>query len=183
MSNKCGLSALLWFLIGAPVLGQGTPNVNYAYDEVGQLIGSVDANGQVKAYTFDAAGRLVSVENLVARGPVDIFFVAPNRALLAPSQNPRVTIYGAGFSNIPAENQVSFNGTPAVIETSTNRTIVARVPGCARTGPVQVTSPAGTGTSWLPQDRPLYCNEQGVCRTWPWPPPPKATPCPKAIQR
>jgi len=147
MSRNFGLGALLWLLTGASALAQKA-NVNYAYDEVGQLVGSVDANGEAKAYTYDGAGHLVFVEKMVARGPVDIFFVAPNRVLLAPeSQNPLVTIYGVGFSNVPAENQVTFNGLPAVIESSSGQTIVARVPSCARTGPVQVTSPGGTATS------------------------------------
>jgi YD repeat-containing protein len=147
MNKKCGLGALLWLLTGTSALAQVTPNINYAYDEVGQLIGFVDANGEARAYSYDAAGHLVSVEKMVARGPVDIFFVGPNRILLAPSQNPRVTIYGVGFSNVPAENQVTFNGASAVVETSSNSVIVARLPSCARTGPVQVTSPGGTATS------------------------------------
>ncbi len=147
MNKKCGLGVLLSLATGTSALAQPSSNVNYAYDEVGQLIGSVDANGEAKAYTYDAAGHLVSVEKIVARGPVDIFFVAPNRVVLTPSQNIRVAIYGVGFSNVPAENQVTFNGLPAVVETSTNQAIVARLPSCARTGPVQVTSPAGTATS------------------------------------
>src|ERR1700687_374922 len=116
MSRNFGLGALLWLLSGASVLAQKTSNVSYAYDEVGQLVGSVDANGEAKAYTYDAAGHLVSVEKMVASGPVDIFFLGPNRILLTPSQNPRVTIYGVGFSSVPAENQVAINGAPAVVE-------------------------------------------------------------------
>jgi YD repeat-containing protein len=150
MSKKFGIFVLLWALgTGATLLAQVSPNVNYAYDEVGQLIGVIDANGEAKAYTYDAAGRLVSIEKLVARGDVDIFFVTPSRVKLVPQQNSLVTIYGVGFSDVAAENQVTFNGVPAVVESSTTQRIVARLPSCARigTGPVQVTSPAGTGSS------------------------------------
>lgn len=148
MSKKFGIFVLLWALgAGWMLLAQGSPNVNYAYDEVGQLIGVIDANGEAKGYTYDTAGRLVSIEKLVARGDVDIFFVTPGRVKLVPQQNPLVTIYGVGFSNVSAENQVSFNGVPAVVESSTTQRIVARLPICAQTGLVQVTSPAGTGSS------------------------------------
>lgn len=143
-----GLGVLLWLLSGASALAQKAPsNVNYAYDEVGQLVGSVDANGEARAYTYDAAGHLVSIEKMVARGAVDIFFLGPSRVLLAPAQSPLVTIYGVGFSGVPSENQVTFNGAPAVVESSSNQAIVVRLPICARTGPVQVTTPGGTATS------------------------------------
>ena len=147
LTKNFSLGALLWLLSGASALAQKTANVSYAYDEIGQLVGSVDANGEAKAYTYDAAGHLVSVEKMVARGPVDIFFLGPNRVLLTPSQTPLVTIYGVGFSSVPAENQITFNGASAVVETSSSQYIVARLPTCARTGPVQVTSPGGTATS------------------------------------
>ncbi len=147
MSARFGLSVLLWLVTGATVLAQPSPNIHYVYDAAGQLAGIIDANGEAKAYTYDAAGGLVSVEKITARGAVDIFFVAPDRFRLSSTQTPAVTILGVGFSDLPAENQVTFNGLPAVVESSTRQRIVARLPSCARSGPVRVTSPAGTATA------------------------------------
>jgi len=58
-----------------------------------------------------------------------------------------VAIYGVGFSDVPAENQVTFNGLAAVVESSTRQRIVARLPSCARSGPLRVTSPGGSATA------------------------------------
>jgi len=147
MGARFGLSVLLWLVTGAPVLAQPGPNIQYVYDAAGQLAGTIDANGEAKAYTYDAAGGLVSIEKITARGAVDILFVTPDRFRLSSTQTPAVTIHGVGFSDLPAENQVTFNGVPAVVESSTRQRIVARLPSCARSGPLRVTSPAGTATA------------------------------------
>lgn len=132
------ISILVLGAVGQPLRAQAPPNVRYIHDEAGNLIGSVDANGNAKMYRFDAAGRLVSIDQLSAAGDVDIFFVEPQRASgVRPGTS--VTVYGTGFSDVTGGNQVTFNGVAAVVEASTSMTIQARVPAGARTGPVQVT--------------------------------------------
>jgi hypothetical protein len=55
-----------------------------------------------------------------------------------------VTITGRNLS--PAR-QVTFNGTPAAIISGTSSYVVARVPAAATTGPITVTTRAGTATT------------------------------------
>src|SRR5215471_7370731 len=72
MSKKWGLLVGLWMLVGSGALrAQDPSNVHYVYDAAGQLVGSVDANGNAKAYTYDAAGNLTAAERLRPRGDVD----------------------------------------------------------------------------------------------------------------
>jgi hypothetical protein len=55
-----------------------------------------------------------------------------------------VTITGQNLSNATA---VAFDGTPTTIVSHTATQIVAKVPSGAATGPITVTTPAGTATS------------------------------------
>src|SRR5712692_10046391 len=98
MSKKLGLF-FVWLLIGsATLLAQSSPNVTYIHDDAGNLVGTIDANGNAKAYTFDAEGNLVAVEKLVARGAVDLFIVEPNRGQRPAGAQPgtAMAIYGVG---------------------------------------------------------------------------------------
>lgn len=145
MYSKLVLIVLL--LPVMPLRAQTIPNINYIHDAAGQLVGSIDANGNAKAYTYDGAGRLIAAEKLAARGAVDILFLDPPQGVPAPAPGTPVTIYGLGFSAAAGENQVKFNGVTAAVESATARVIKTRVPDGARTGPVQVTTPTGTATS------------------------------------
>ena len=65
----------------------------------------------------------------------------------APTSGPvgtEVTLSGSGFADV---TQVRFNGTAAGFTVSSDREIVATVPEGATTGPIAVTSPAGSATS------------------------------------
>ncbi|MFQ5656702.1 MAG: IPT/TIG domain-containing protein [Candidatus Methylomirabilales bacterium] len=76
-------------------------------------------------------------------GPVAITFFDPDRGEVGTV----VTIFGAGFSPVPADNQVTFNGTPAPVTASTDQTITTEVPAGATTGLIAVTTPRGSATS------------------------------------
>lgn len=149
MTKKFGLFVFIWALMGCLALkAQAPPNVRYIHDEAGNLLGSVDANNNVKMYRFDTAGRLVSIDQLSAAGPVDIFFIEPERGDVGVRAGTTVRIHGIGFSAVPSQNQVTFfNGVRANVDEATPMMIRTRVPAGARTGPVQVTSPLGTATS------------------------------------
>jgi hypothetical protein len=58
-----------------------------------------------------------------------------------------VTMTGTNFDPVPARNTVRVNGTAAPVETATPTTLTARVPAGATTGPIAVTTVAGTATS------------------------------------
>jgi YD repeat-containing protein len=151
MIKRVGLFYLLWILMSCvALLAQTSSRRVYVYDETRQLVGVIDEEGNRLSYTYDAAGNLISVERLSARGPVDIFFLEPNRgrAAVPPQPGTPVTIHGVGFSAVPTENRVTFfNGVAAVVDSATATTIRTSVPVGATTGPVQVTSPQGTATS------------------------------------
>jgi IPT/TIG domain len=61
--------------------------------------------------------------------------VAPAGAIVGKT----VTIVGTNFSTTPADNIVSFNGTTAVVLSSTSTQIITKVPAGATNGPVTVT--------------------------------------------
>src|SRR5262249_179306 len=54
---------------------------------------------------------------------------------------------GTGFSSVPAQNALSFNGTAATVSASTPTQLTATVPAGATTGPLSVTTPSGSATS------------------------------------
>jgi YD repeat-containing protein len=154
MNKKLRLFAFLWmFVVGAicepSLLAQTSTNLRYIYDAKGQLIGVIDENNNARAYNYDAAGNMISIEHLAPQGAVDIFFVEPNRGRVgtAPGSGTPVTIHGIGFSAVAADNQVTFNGVSAVVETATATAIKTKVPAGATTGRVRVTSPLGAAVS------------------------------------
>lgn len=54
------------------------------------------------------------------------------------SHSTWVTVTGAAFSSVPAENQVTFNGVPARVESASSTELVVQVPVGALSGPVAV---------------------------------------------
>jgi hypothetical protein len=85
----------------------------------------------------------VSINGERTVGPVFTVVPLPAITSLAPSSGPvgaTVTITGTNFSSILAENQVSFNGVPAVISSATNTNLIVTVPKGAATGNVTVTT-------------------------------------------
>ncbi len=58
-----------------------------------------------------------------------------------------VTISGTGFSATATENQVTFNGVSAVVNTASGSQLLVTVSAGAATGVIAVTTPAGSGAS------------------------------------
>jgi YD repeat-containing protein len=142
MKKKFGLFVFLWILASSIALwAQTQSRRTYIYDETRQLIGVIDEEGNRLSYIYDAAGNLISIDRLSARGAVDIFFLEPSRgrAAVPPQPGTPVTIHGVGFSAVAAENQVTFNGVAALVESATNTMIRTSVPAGATTGLVRVT--------------------------------------------
>ncbi len=151
MNRKFRLVILLCIFVNSvALLAQTNPGLRSIYDEAGNLVGTLDTNGNATAYEVDAKGRLMAFERLTARDAVDIFFIEPTRNDAGVRPGTAVTIHGVRFSATPAENQVAFNGVAANVEESTTMLIRTRVPAGARTGPVQVTAPMGTAVSRRP---------------------------------
>src|SRR5207237_1154101 len=74
----------------------------------------------------------------------------PTITSFSPTSGPVgtvVTITGTSFQTVASENQVKFNGKPAIIASATDTSITTTVPQGATTGPVTVTTAQGTATS------------------------------------
>ncbi len=143
-ASRCLVLAAILLALASLLRAQQTPPFVYAYDEAGRLIGMVDATGNTTTYTYDALGNIVSI----ARGNAAVSIIG-----FTPRSGPAgtsVTIIGGGFSATAAQNTVTFNGVPAtVVSAGTNRLVVV-VPAGATTGPIRVTSPAGSAVSATP---------------------------------
>jgi YD repeat-containing protein len=116
--------------------------ITYTYDEAGRLVGVVDPSGNAASYKYDATGNILSIQRYTT-SQVGIFDFTPNSGSLGLT----VTLNGTGFSATASQNTVKFNGTTAVVSSSTPTQIITTVPSGATTGSITVTSPLGTATS------------------------------------
>lgn len=85
----------------------------------------------------------VSVRNIFGSAAIGFTIVAapPTISALNPTQGPvsrLVRIAGSGFSSVPSENTVTFNGVAAQVHSSSRTGILTSVPAGAATGPVTV---------------------------------------------
>lgn len=116
-------------------------SVAYIHDQAGRLVGVVDsANAAV--YKYDSVGNVLSITRY-ASTTVSIIQMTPSSATVGT----QVIIYGTAFSATPSQNTVTFNGTAAVVASSSGTQIVTSVPSGATTGTVQVVSPNGSASS------------------------------------
>ncbi|HZT02529.1 MAG TPA: IPT/TIG domain-containing protein, partial [Steroidobacteraceae bacterium] len=109
-------------------------NIQYVYDELGRLVQAADlTSGQAVQYTYDAAGNITS-RTAVALSTPSVGYVSTQQG----SAGSQVTIDGTGFSTTPADDIVSFNGTPATVVSATGTELVVTVPTGATSGPITV---------------------------------------------
>ena len=118
-------------------------DASYIYDDAGRLIKVVSETGEVATYNYDAVGNLISITTTSTTDAVAIVDIDPWEG----SEGAVVTIYGKGFSSVPNQNIVTFNGTLAVVVSSTSSTITTSVPAGAATGRVSVQAPLGSALS------------------------------------
>ncbi len=88
---------------------------------------TVDASGNV--YISDSNNRVQKFSVL------DILSLSTNNG--APSSS--ITITGSGFSNVPSENIVKFNGVAATVTSTSPNSLTVTVPSGATTGLVSIT--------------------------------------------
>ncbi|HZN00858.1 MAG TPA: carboxypeptidase regulatory-like domain-containing protein, partial [Pyrinomonadaceae bacterium] len=122
-----------------------TNQIKYVYDELGRLVAVIDPSGDTAHYTYDSVGNLVSISRQSST-LVSVLEFTPKIGLAGTV----VTIYGTGFSTTPSGNTVTFNGTAAVVSSSTETQIVTSVPAGATTGLISVTTSAGSDSSDVP---------------------------------
>jgi YD repeat-containing protein len=139
------VSLTLFFILLGPSPPALAQQITYEYDALGRLIRVIAPEG-VAEYEYDAVGnilRIVTRRAADAPAPVAILSVSPTKG--APGT--AVRLYGKGFSATPADNQVTFNGTAAVVTAATATSLTTTVPAGATTGPITVTAPLGSATS------------------------------------
>jgi hypothetical protein len=155
------------YTIPAPVLTALTPASGPAYTNV-TLTGTnlnevtgVTFNGVAASYFFanSATSITASAPNGVTTGPVVVstpggdsngllFTAAPVLSSFSPTGGSPGTVVTLTGQNLTGATQVSFNGVAAGSFTVVSATqLTATVPVGASTGPIEVTTPGGTGTS------------------------------------
>jgi YD repeat-containing protein len=120
----------------------GTNPISYVYDELGRLIGVVDSAGDSATYKYDAVGNILSISRQSSSQLAIISFT--------PQSGPAgatVTINGTAFSPTASQDTVQFNGVTASIVSASATRLVVTVPAGATTGPISVSTPAGSVSS------------------------------------
>jgi hypothetical protein len=122
-----------------------TPRVTY-------VIQAVDKRGNVTWLDYVTAQTPSSGVPLGIPEAVDVEIgapVGPTIASLTPARGPAgITVRIAG-TYLGGATEVTFGGMPAVVTSNTATLITAVVPAGAQTGPVAVTTLAGTATSLM----------------------------------
>lgn len=117
--------------------------IRYVYDDLGRLIAVVDEQGGVAIYEYDAVGNILAIRRPDTTGPVVITFVNPNQGPVGA----QVEIFGVGFSDVPTQNTIDFNGVNATVLAASTTTLTTEVPTGATTGLITVTTPLGSAAS------------------------------------
>lgn len=138
------LFALLGLALASPrsATGQPAAELQYLYDELGQLVKVVDAQGNVLEYVYDSTGNLLEVRRSVL-GDLAILGFAPTSGPVGA----RVFVQGRGFSPVLADNAAAIGGVPALVELATATRLELTVPSGALTGPIAVTVGGETAVS------------------------------------
>ena len=119
----------------------------YVYDDLGRLSAAIDSQGNAAIYTYDAVGNLLSITRTdVAPTGVSITFFAPQIGPIGAE----VTLYGAGFSPIPIDNEVRFSGVLAQVISSSSTEMITIVPIGTTTGPISVVNLNGSANTVTP---------------------------------
>ncbi len=119
--------------------------VTYIYDALGRVAGEVSPSGDAAVYTYDATGNITSIST-IHKTQLSLMTITPGSGAV----HSPVTIYGTGFSATASQDTVKFNGTVAKISAATANSITTEVPSGAATGPIALTTPAGTVVSRNP---------------------------------
>jgi YD repeat-containing protein len=120
----------------------GAGPINYVYDELGRLVSVIDSSGDTATYRYDAVGNILSISRQNSNKLAIISFTPQSGTAGAA-----VTINGTGFSTTAAQDSVSFNGVSATVISGTATQINVTVPATASTGPIAVTTAAGSVSS------------------------------------
>jgi RHS repeat-associated protein len=143
LATVSGLVAALASPSGSDIAAAAPSDaIRYVYDEGSRLRAVTDPAGDTAIYEWDAVGNLLSIDRFDS-DDVSIAQLTPARGPVGSA----VTIFGTGFSATPAQNDVEVNGSQATVTSASATALQVTVPAGATTGPVTVTTPAGSATS------------------------------------
>ena len=121
-------------------------STSYVYDANGRVVAVTATNGTSVPYSYNTLGHISQVGAPLSPGQLAIFAFVPTHGVAGT----QVTIDGQGFSSTPANNAVSFNGTPASVLSASATQLVVTVPSGATSGPIGVTVGGQTVSSATP---------------------------------
>ena len=141
-----GFSNLQEFLRGSDPTDPSSPvpGANlFFYDNLGRLAAVVATNGADAAfYDYDAVGNIIDIRRQTL-GAVNLLMFSPGTG----SGNATITLQGTGFTPFFTNDIVVFGSITAQVVSATAHQIKVLVPTNVVSGPISVTSPAGTSTS------------------------------------
>lgn len=145
-AGQCRRWASCSLLLGLVLVWAGAAHAsNYTYDALGRITQVTEADGSWIQYAYDANGNVTSITSSAAAGSGSVSISS-----FAPASGPvgtSVTIHGAGFAPVPAQNTVKFGSITASVSSASVTTLVATVPAGATTAPISVTDSNGTASS------------------------------------
>ena len=115
----------------------------YTYDILGRVTQVVESDGTTTQYSYDANGNVTSINRTAGTSVLSIGSVSTSSGASGSS----VTITGSGFSSIPSQDVVTFNGVAATVTYASGNRLVVTVPAGATTGDISITTQAGSVTS------------------------------------
>ncbi|MFL6649468.1 MAG: IPT/TIG domain-containing protein, partial [Sulfurifustaceae bacterium] len=160
ISSLTPASGVLGSSVSVTIAGVNLTGAALATDNSGIAIHGVTVTATTVKATFSIGNdvrlgnTIVTLTTLGGSTTANFSVVATNPALtsLSPASGPvtrLVDIAGNGFASDPAQNQVSFNGTPAGVLSVSSNKITTQVPSGATSGDVVVMS-RGLASNPLP---------------------------------
>jgi hypothetical protein len=139
------------------ITGSGFDQVTVPIVRINGIAAGVNGNEPNRIQCAVLAGTTSGLITVISDGVTLVsampFQITPLIASFSPTSGMAgntVTILGSGFDVTPANNQVSFNGTPAVVNFATLTSLAVTVPAGVTSGSVRVTTSGGTSLSNVP---------------------------------
>jgi YD repeat-containing protein len=129
---KYNRGAVLWACLALLILEfpfGSLATTYYTYDTLGRVTQVVESDGATTQYSYDANGNITSITRIAGTSVLSIGSISSSSGASGSS----VTITGSGFSSIPSQDVVTFNGVAATVTyASGNRLVVTVPPGQRR---------------------------------------------------
>ena len=144
MKYNHGTALWVSFALFILALSQGSlATTYYKYDTLGRVTQVIESDGTTTQYGYDANGNITSIDRIAGTSVLSIGSVSASRGATGSS----VTITGSGFSSIPSQDVVTFNGIAATVTYASGNRLVVTVPAGATTGDISITTPSSSATS------------------------------------